>query len=327
MNDLGLQLAYRPTPEEIRLVKNLPIDQLPSISAVVPSYNQGEFIKETIDSILAQNYPLLELYVADGGSNDGTVEILKAFRQRHPQIFSFDSAPDGGHVQGVNKGIANTSGEIVAWINSDDVYAPEAFWKIATFFNFNRCALVVYGRNQYVDRSMRHVIDYPLDWSPLRRERERLMLHWCIIAQPSLFFRRAAVSLGGSLRHNVLDYELWLRWQKDIPFFFIDELLSYSRLHDKAITANADLKTITDMCRLVHDYYSFLPYSWAQTYQYVRSYGAAWARRENPPVTPKMRRDAWLWWTAFNIRHVPKSVKRLWNDFRALFREATRRSM
>src|SRR5260221_5734556 len=151
MNNLGKQFAYRPNPEELDLVKNLPAEQLPSISAVVPSYNQGEFIKETIDSILAQNYPRVEIFVADGGSIDGTVEILKAFRQRHPQIFSFDSAPDGGHVQGVNKGIANTSGEIVAWINSDDVYAPEAFWENATFFYFNRCAFVVYGRNHYVD--------------------------------------------------------------------------------------------------------------------------------------------------------------------------------
>jgi glycosyltransferase involved in cell wall biosynthesis len=327
MNNLGRQFAYRPNPEELDLVKNLPAEQLPSISAVVPSYNQGEFIKETIDSIFAQNYPRVEIFVADGGSIDGTVEILKAFRQRHPQIFSFDSAPDGGHVQGVNKGIANTSGEIVAWINSDDVYAPEAFWKIATFFYFNRCAFVVYGRNHYVDRSMRHVIDYPLDWSPLRRERERLMLHWCIIAQPSLFFRRAAVSLGGPLRHNVLDYELWLRWQKDIPFFLIDELLSDSRLHEKAITANADLKTITDMCRLVHDYYGFLPYSWAQTYEYVRNYGTPWARGESPPITPKMRRDAWLWWTAFNVKYLPQSANHVWNALRVLFREATKPSM
>jgi glycosyltransferase involved in cell wall biosynthesis len=327
MNDLGLQFAFRPSPEELGFVKNLPVEQLPSVSAVVPSYNQGEFVKETIDSIFAQNYPRFEIFVADGGSTDGTVEILGAFRQQYPRIFSFDSAPDGGQAQGVNKGIANTSGEIIAWINSDDVYAADAFWKIATFFYFNRCAVVVYGRNQYVDRWLRHVIDYPLDWSPLRRERERLMLHWCIIAQPSLFFRRAAVSLGGPLKHGVLDYELWLRWQKDIPFFFIDELLSYSRLHDKAITAKGDPKMIVDICHLVHDYYFFLPYSWAQTYQYVRKYGAAWVKGESPPVTPKMRRDAWLWWLVFNARNLPRSIKHLWNKLKAFFHEATRRSM
>src|SRR6202035_3860230 len=250
--------------------------------------------------IVAQNYPRLEVFVADGGSKDGTVEILKEFQQHYPKMFSFYSAPDGGQAQGVNKAMANTSGEIIAWINSDDVYAPDAFWKIATFFYFNRCAFVVYGKNQYVDRFLRHVIDYPLNWSPFRREQDRLMLHQCVIAQPSAFFRRSALCLGGPSRHRVLDYELWLRWQRDIPFFFIDELLSYSRLHEEALTSKADSKMITEMCRLVHDYYSFLPYSWAQTYQYVLNYGTAWARGETPPITAKMRRDAWLWWAAFN---------------------------
>jgi glycosyltransferase involved in cell wall biosynthesis len=324
MNDLGSQFAYRPTPEELVRVGDLPTEQLPSISVVVPSYNQGEFVKETIESIFAQNYPRLEVFVADGGSQDGTAEILKDFQRNYPKMFSFYSEADGGQVQGVNKAIANTSGEIIAWINSDDVYAPDAFWKIATFFYFNRCALVVYGKNQYVDASLRHVIDYPLNWSPFRREQERLMLHQCVIAQPSAFFRRTALCLGGPSRHGVLDYELWLRWQRDIPFFFIDELLSYSRLHEKALTAKGDSKMVTEMCRLVHDHYLFLPYSWAQTYQYVLNYGTAWARRETPPITPKMKRDAWLWWAAFNIKHLPQSLKRLWGDFRVLVHQATK---
>jgi glycosyltransferase involved in cell wall biosynthesis len=324
MKERDLEFAYRPSPDELLHLRELPIEKIPSISAVVPSFNQGEFIKETIESILSQNYPRTEIFVADGGSTDATVEILKDFRRRYPQIFSFDSAPDGGQAQGVNKGIANSSGEIVAWINSDDVYAPEAFWKIATFFYFNRSALVVYGRNQYVDQSLLHVIDYPLNWSPFRREQKLLMLHQCVIAQPSLFFRRSVLCLGGPQRNRVLDYELWLRWQQDIPFFFIDELLSYSRLHQKALTASADLTMIVEMCRLVHDYYLFLPYSWAQTYQYVLNYGAAWARRESPPTTAKMRRAAWIWWLSFNIKHLPQSVKRLWNNFEALARQATK---
>jgi glycosyltransferase involved in cell wall biosynthesis len=327
MNERDLEFAYKPTPEDLIRLRELPIDQLPSISAVVPSFNQGDFVKETIESIFAQNYPRLEVFVADGGSTDGTIETLKEFRRHYPQIFFFDSRPDGGQAQGVNKAIANTSGEIIAWINSDDIYAPDSFWKIAAFFNFNRCALVVYGKNQYVDQSLRFVIDYPLNWSPFRREQEQLMLHQCVIAQPSLFFRRTTLCLGGPSRPRVLDYELWLRWQKDIPFYFIDELLSYSRLHEKALTANADLKMIAEMCRLVHEYYSFLPYSWAQTYQYVLNYGAAWARGESPLITAKMKRDAWLWWAAFNIKYLPQSMKRLWNSFRALARQATKSAM
>ena len=327
MDERVLPFAYRPTPGELLHLRELPTEQLPSIAALVPSFNQGEFVKATIESIFAQNYPRLEVFVADGGSTDETVEILKDFQRQYPRLFSFDSAPDGGQAQGVNKAIANTSAEIIAWINSDDVYAPEAFWKIAAFFYFNRCALVVYGKNQYVDQSLRHVIDYPLNWSPFRSEQEQLMLHQCVIAQPSLFFRRAVLCLGGPSRPGVLDYELWLRWQKDVPFFFIDELLSFSRLHEKALTASADLNLIAEMCRLVHEHYSFLPYSWAQTYQYVLNYGAAWAKGETPPITPQMRRAAWLWWAAFNLKHLPQSVRRLWNDFKAFARQAIKRVM
>jgi glycosyltransferase involved in cell wall biosynthesis len=326
MNDLERSLAFLASPAELALVKALPPLQLPRISVVIPSYNQAPFLRETLDSVMAQGYPNLEIYVADGGSSDGSIAILEEYWRRHPEILRFDSRPDGGHYQGVNKGIASTSGQIIAWINSDDVYLPEAFWKIATFFHFNRGAFVVYGRNRYVDRNLQPVTDYPVDWSPLLAEQHRRMMHFCLPPQPSLFFRRMAVTLCGALASKILDYELWLRWQANLPFFFYDDYLSLSRLHEDAITANADRALLQGICRTVHTTYGIVPYSWAFRYAYTVVHGAAWARGESPPVTAALRGRALAYWIGLNVRWLPRLLIRRIRDFRAWLREARRAS-
>lgn len=295
--------------DDLLTVQALPIDQLPSISVVIPSYNQGAFLRDTLESVLTQNYPKTEIFVADGGSQDATPQILEEYATRHPGMFRYDSRPDGGQAAGVNKAVARTTGEIVAWINSDDVYAADAFWKVVTFFYFNRSAFVVYGQNNYVDEQLEHVVNYPTRWSPLLSAQRHMMMHGCRIAQPSLFFKRAVITtLGGPEPGKALDYDLWLRWQRDVPFYGIDELLSYSRLHAHAITATADPRAVEEMCRLVHRYYGLLPFTWALTREYVKRYGAAWARRETPPITPSMRFEAWVWCFGFNVRHLPCSL-------------------
>ena len=324
MNDLERSLAFIATAEDLAQVKALPLSKLPQISVVIPSYNQADFLRETLDSVLAQGYPNLEIFVSDGGSSDGSVGILTEYQLLHPKILRFDSRPDGGHYKGVNKGIANTSGEIIAWINSDDVYLPEAFWKIATFFHFNRSAYVVYGRNRYVNRDLQPVIDYPVDWSPLLGEQRRRMMHFCLPPQPSLFFRRIAVTLCGALASTILDYEMWLRWQDNLPFYFYDDYLSLSRLHDAAITANADRALLQGICATVHAAYGVVPYSWAFRYAYTIVHGAAWARGESPLITATLRARALAYWIGLNLRWLPRLVVHRIRDFRAWLSEARR---
>ena len=326
MNDLERSLAFHVRDEDVEAVKRLPREALPGFAVVVPSYNQAAYLRATLDSVLAQEYPALEIYVADGGSSDGSAEILRDYAARHPALLRYDSRPDGGQMQGVNKGIAATTMPIVAWINSDDVYLPGAFWKVATFFHFNRNAFVVYGRNRYVDRELRPVVDYPVDWSPLISEQRRRMMHFCLVPQPSLFFRRVAVALCGALASRTLDYELWLRWQQHLPFHFIDDTLSLSRLHDEAITANADAKLLQGICRTVHDYYGVVPRSWAFKYAYTHVHGAAWARGESPAVGAKVRALAAWYFVSLNLRWAPRALARAARLFGAWLRQAARLS-
>jgi glycosyltransferase involved in cell wall biosynthesis len=310
MNELERGLAFLPKPSELEYLKKLPVSDLPLISVVIPSFNQAKFLRQTLDSVLSQNYPALEIFVADGGSKDGSVAILEEYASRHSDLLKFDSQPDGGHQHGVNKGIAKTRGDVIAWINSDDVYLPDAFWKVATFFYFNRMALLVYGRNRYVNKELGPVTDYPVDWSPLIEEQRRRMMHFCLVPQPSLFFRRVAVTLCGALNSPIVDYELWMRWQKNIPFYFLDDYLSLSRLHDDAITANADHKLLRGICSAVHENYGAVPYSWAFKYAYTVVYGAAWARGESPTIGVKVRFLSYWYWISLNFVWLPKLFKR-----------------
>ena len=324
MNELERSLAFSATPEELARVKELPVDQLPTISVVVPSYNQARFLPATLDSILAQDYPRLDIFIADGGSSDDSPRILAEYAARHPDLMRYDSRPDGGHYQGVNKAIANTRGEIVAWINSDDVYLPEAFWKIATFFHYNRCAFVVYGRNRYVNEQLELVTEYPVDWSPLLAEQRRRMLHFCTVPQPSLFFRRIAVTLCGALASPILDYELWLRWQKELPFYFYDDYLSLSRLHDQAITANANPALLLDICATVHRYYGGVPFSWAFKAAHTTVHGAAWARGETHVAGAKVRWLACWYFLWLNVKLLPLAIARLLRSAAAWLRQMAR---
>lgn len=316
MNDLERSLAFNPKPEQIAYVRSLPRAALPSFAVVVPSFNQAKFIRETIESVLAQDYPNLEIFVADGGSTDGSVEILEEYARTHPGLVRYDSRPDGGHHHGVNKGIANTTSEIIAWINSDDVYLPDTFWKVATFFHYNQMAMVVYGRNRYADRDLMPLIDYPVDWSPLLSEQRRRMMHFCLVPQPSLFFKRMAVTLCGALSSKILDYELWLRWQDNVPFYFCDDYFSLSRLHDDAITANADRKLLRGICETVHQYYGVVPFSWAFKYAYTIEHGAAWARGEALPPGAKVQLMARWHWVVMNLRWLPRLASRSMRSFK-----------
>jgi len=324
MNDLELSLTYRPTGADMDYVGSLPSEQLPKISVVIPSFNQAKYIAATLDSVVAQNYPNIEIYVADGGSTDGSLEIIADFAARHPDVVRYDSRPDGGHHHGVNKGIANTNGDIIAWINSDDVYLPDAFWKVATFFHFNRGAYIVYGRNDYVNEALEPVTEYPVDWSPLLREQKRRMMHFCLVPQPSLFFRRTAVLLCGALDHKILDYELWMRWQQDLPFYFMDEKLSLSRLQKDAISVRAETDLLVGISEVVHRYYGMVPYRWAFSYAYNQAYGAAWARGEAPPVTRSIKFNAVRFWVLRNLAWMPRSIAKAARELHQLVRESWR---
>ncbi|MDM8554070.1 glycosyltransferase family 2 protein [Desulfococcaceae bacterium HSG7] len=311
MNESERSMTFIPKEEDILFVKNLPIDKLLTISVVIPSYSQAKFLPETLDSVLSQNYPRMEIFVADGGSTDGSVEILEKYASENKAIFRYVSEPDGGQFDAVNKGIESVEGEIIAWINSDDIYLPNTLWKVAAFFYYNRCALVGYGRNRYTDENLVPVVDYPVDWSPVWREHKKKMMHRCLPAQPSLFFRRECYHLFGKLAHEILDYELWLRWQQDTQFYFIDDYLSLSRLHSEAQTIKDTKRILFGICDVVHRYYGLVSYNWTFKQAHTETYGNIIKPGQEAPVTKIIRFKAIYYWFYYNIRWLPRTIKKI----------------
>lgn len=217
-------------------------------SVITPSYNQGRFIRRTIDSVLSQDVPEMEYVICDGGSKDETVDILRSYGDKVRWV----SEPDGGQADAVNKGIAMTSGDIIAWINSDDVYYPGAFEAVRTVFESHPEVELLYGEADHIDEFDRLLEPYPTE--PWNYDR---LCEACIICQPAVFLRRSLVEKYGSLDANLhycMDYELWLRYGHHVSFYYVPQKLAGSRLYQETKTLGQSLAVcieVNDMLKRV----------------------------------------------------------------------------
>ncbi len=183
-------------------------DTWPKISIVTPSYNQGQFIEETIRSVLLQGYPNLEYIVVDGGSDDETVEILERY---DPWIDKWVSEPDEGQSDAINKGFNRATGEIFAWLNSDDYYASGAFTTMArAFSSYGDEVGALVGTGHKVNETGEVV--YTPEGSDLTHEAFLNWLSGGSFMQPACFFRQEAWERCGPLRTD-------LRYSMDVDFF------------------------------------------------------------------------------------------------------------
>ena len=176
-----------------------------SISVVMPSYNQAEFIEKTIQSVLSQDIPNLEFVIYDNLSSDGTIEILKKYESRLRWI----SEKDKGQGHAVNKGIQNTSGEIIGWVNSDDIYYPGALKSVLQYFETHPDVDLVYGDADHIDVQDQWIEDYYTEPWDLERLKDV-----CFLCQPAVFFHRRVAKRFGLLDERLywcMDYEYWLR--------------------------------------------------------------------------------------------------------------------
>ena len=215
------------------------------VSIVTPSYNQGEYIERTIQSVLSQNFPSLEFVVFDGGSTDRTPEVLKQYEN----TLRWVSRPDKGQADAVNQGITATTGEIIGWLNSDDTYYPDAIRHVVDFFLEHPDVDVVYGMADYID-----VNDRPFDAYPTEPWDFECLKRTCFICQPALFFRRSVVDRFGLLDPKLMycmDYEYWLRIAAGgAKFAYIPRKLASSRLYleNKTLRAKLEVRNeINDM--------------------------------------------------------------------------------
>jgi glycosyltransferase involved in cell wall biosynthesis len=204
----------------------------PKISIVIPSYNQGRFIRETIDSVLNQNYPDVEVIVMDGGSTDETVSVLKEYGEK----ISWVSKKDNGQTDAINQGMKKAKGEIVAYINSDDVYLPNTFFTVAEYFMQHPKTMWATGDYFIIDAEGRKIQSYVAWYKTMLRQQptfSKLSVANYII-QPSTFWRRSVYKEVGmfdeSLRY-CMDYDFWMRLIQKHPLAVIKNHFSLFRIH------------------------------------------------------------------------------------------------
>lgn len=177
----------------------------PRITVVTPSYNQAPFLEATLRSVLLQGYPNLEYIVIDGGSTDGSNDIIRRYER---WLGGYVSGPDEGQSQAINNGLARASGEVFAWLNSDDLYEPNALAHVGQYFAREPDCMLLYGRGSYIDEEGNK--RGSCDW--IRPFDRRLLLTFNFILQPAAFWRRRLWQETGGLDetyHWAMDWE-WL---------------------------------------------------------------------------------------------------------------------
>ena len=201
----------------------------PRVSIVTPSYNQARYLEATILSVLAQDYARIEYIVVDGASTDGSVEIIKKHKVN---LAYWVSEKDSGQADAINRGLARASGEILAWLNSDDYYLSSAVSAAIRIFEENPDVAMVYGDLLAVDENGRTI-------NLLKYEQLTLedLLCFQIIGQPAVFFRRAAYEKTGGLDptfHYLLDHQLWIRLAQQGRILHVPQIWAAARYHADA---------------------------------------------------------------------------------------------
>ena len=208
---------------------------LPKISIVTPSFNQGQYIEQTIRSVLDQGYPNLEYIIIDGGSTDNTVEIIKKYADR---ISYWVSEPDKGQSDALNKGLAKCTGDIFNWINSDDWLEPGALEKVAEAFSVNDADIICGYSRIFKDTNGEEMMKHR---SELFNDTEATLVRQRI-NQPGMFYKFPVIrDLGGinSNLHYSMDLELWFKYlcsKGQSKIKLTDHLLAHFRIHDQSKT-------------------------------------------------------------------------------------------
>ncbi|MGE8720178.1 glycosyltransferase family 2 protein [Leptospira terpstrae] len=245
------------------------------ISIVTPSFQQGEFLERTINSVITQEGKFyIDYIITDGGSKDNSVEIIKKYDRlifegaevlNHAGLvfrkipsgthystnclgisYRWVSEKDNGQTHAINKGWKLAVGSVIAWLNSDDVYLPKALEK--AYANLSESdSTCLYGIGLHIDKEDRLLELYPIEPYSFQR-----LLDYCIICQPTVFLKREVLSSIGYLNESLgycMDYEYWLRIAIKYPFFFIKETLACTRIHENTKTSQ-NLKVHSEIIQM-----------------------------------------------------------------------------
>jgi glycosyltransferase involved in cell wall biosynthesis len=218
----------------------------PLVSIVTPSFNQAKYLEETIQSVLNQDYQNLEYIIIDGGSTDGSLDIIQKYSER---LSWWISEPDRGQTDAINKGFARANGEILTWLNSDDTYLPGAVSQAVSFLTANPGVGMVYGDANLIDENGEIIGKFPAKQTDFRR----LMRGYVHIPQQASFFRTDLWRQVGPLDPTfffAMDYDLWVRLAKITSLCYYPRLWANFRLHGGAKSVAADDRCWPEMVRV-----------------------------------------------------------------------------
>ncbi|MBI5085917.1 MAG: glycosyltransferase [Acidobacteria bacterium] len=216
----------------------------------------ARFLPEAVESVLAQDVPNLEYTVLDGGSDDGTVELLRSYGTR----LTWRSEKDEGAAEALRRGFAAASGSILGWLNADDVLLPGTLRAVLTAFEQHPGAVAVYGGGWWVEEDGTRWKPYPV--SP---DAAAMLNRECLICQPACFFRAAAYRACGGIDASLksaFDYELWMRLSRLGPFVHVPGEWAHSRMHGSNKSLGQRGEVFREAMAALERHYGYVPFQW-----------------------------------------------------------------
>lgn len=234
-------------------------NQISKISIIIPSYNKVKYIEKTLESIVTQNYVNFEVIIQDGGSNDGTLEIIKKYAKKYPKLISFESKKDGGQLDAINKGLKKAKGEIVTYINADDVYTKGSFESVVAHYIENPNAVWFAGRGIVIDENDNEIAKLATWYKSflLSLNSVHCSLVTNYFMQPSVFLTKKAIKRYGLFTGTsdfVMEYDMWLKIGKDQMPVVINKVLSKFRLVKDTKTSTNSKKLLDEDEKIVKKY-------------------------------------------------------------------------
>lgn len=222
----------------------------PKVCIITPSYNQGEFLEETIRSVLQQDYPNIEYRVMDGGSSDQSIDIIKKYDE---YLDGWVSGPDNGQADAVRKGWMNSDADILAYLNSDDTYLPGAVSSAVTAFQNHPEAAAVYGGELLIDRQGYLIRNRSGGKGVTHSD----FLFLSFISQPATFISRKCYEESGGIDpsyNNIFDFELWVRLSQHGEFIPMTHVLATTRWYEDVKTIKNRMKVATELYRAIDSF-------------------------------------------------------------------------
>lgn len=239
----------------------------PTVTVVMPSLNQAQHIEAAVQSVFQQDYENVSLLIIDGGSSDGTLHLLEKMLEEYGSKITWISEQDAGPACAINKGFNQARGDIIGWLNSDDMYAPGAIGRAVHEFESSQDYLMVYGGASHIDVNGDVIVSYPT--LPPSVELDKFQ-DGCFICQPSVFFRKEFFHEIGYLDETLataFDFEIWLRafkkCQKRIGF--VDVVQAFSRLHRNTITNQQRIKVAVEAVNILQKHLGEAKPHWIMT--------------------------------------------------------------